>query len=52
MRRVHIDNGRKWSGAFRLVDPSQPRLAGVALIFNITLVYFVFIVYHGGNLQP
>jgi hypothetical protein len=37
----------------RLIDPSQPRPAGLALIFDIPLGYFVFsLVHHGGNLQP
>ena len=50
---MDIDKGRKWSGALRLIDPSQPRPAGLALIFDIPLFYFVFsLVHHGGNLQP
>jgi hypothetical protein len=50
---VHVDDGRKWSCPFGLIDASQPGLPRLALILDIPHVYFEFVFAgHAGNLQP
>ena len=50
---VHVDDGRKRSRSFGLINASQPRLACQRLILDIPHIYFVFdVTDHGGNRQP
>jgi len=49
---VHVNDGRKGSCSFGLIDASQPGLACQGLILDIVHVYFEFAVgFHAGNLQ-
>jgi hypothetical protein len=50
---MHVDDGRKRSGSFGLINASEPGLPCQALILDIAHVYFVFsVIDHGGNLPP
>src|SRR4029453_5472032 len=49
---VHVNDGRKWSASFGLIDASQPGLASQVLILDVPLVYFEFAVgFHAGTLS-
>jgi len=49
---VHVDDGRKGSGSFGLIDASQLGLATLVVILDVLFVYFEFAVAcHAANLQ-